>query len=186
LLQVIIKINGNAMNNLEPKKQIVGELVERFRNANGIYFLNFERMDVESISNLRGLFRKEGVEYKVAKNTLIWRALQEAGFEGLEESFLKGNTGIAFGNNDPLVPAKILKPILDKSEKPQFKAAIVEGVYYDSTTLKTLASLPSKSDLIAGILGSLDSPITGIVGSINAVMRDLASVIEEAAKKRSA
>ena len=174
------------MNNLEPKKQVVGELVEKFRKANGIYFINFEGMNVESIANLRVTFRKEQVDYLVAKNTLIWRALNEAGFEGLDESFLKGNTGIAFGNDDPLVPAKILKPILDKSDKPQFKAAIVEGVFYDANSLKTLASLPSKSDLIAGILGSLNSPISGIVGSINAVMRDLASVIEEAAKKRSA
>lgn len=174
------------MNNLEPKKQVVGELVEKFRNANGIYFLNFEKMNVESISNLRGLFRKEGIDYKVAKNTLIWRALVEAGYDSLDESFLRGNTGIAFGSDDPLVPAKLLKPILDKSDKPQFKAAIVEGVFYDSNSLKTLAGLPSKSELIAGILGSLNSPISGIVGSINAVMRDLASVIEEAAKKRSA
>lgn len=174
------------MNNLEPKKQVVGELVEKFRNANGAYFINFESMNVESISNLRGLFRKEGIDYKVAKNTLIWRALQEAGYEGLDDSFLKGTTGIAFANEDPLVPAKVLKTILDKSEKPKFKAAIVEGEFYDSNSLKKLASLPSKSDLIAGILGSLNSPISGIVGSLNAVMRDLASVIEEAAKKRSA
>jgi large subunit ribosomal protein L10 len=143
-------------------------------------------MNVASTVNLRLLFHKEGIDYLVAKNTLIWRALNEAGFEGLDESFLRGNTGIAFGNDDPLVPAKILKPILDKSDKPQFKAAIVEGVFYDAKSLDILASLPTKSELIAGILGSLHAPITGIVGSINAVMRDLASVIEEAAKKRSA
>lgn len=174
------------MNNLEQKKQVVGELVEKFRKANGLYFLNFEKMNVESTTKLRGLFHKEGIDYNVAKNTLIWRALNEAGFEGLDESFLKGNTGIAYGSDDPLAPAKILKPILDKSDKPQFKAAIVEGVFYDASSLKILASLPTKSELIAGILGSLNSPVSGIVGSINAVMRDLASVIEEAAKKRSA
>ena len=174
------------MKNLESKKQIVGELVDQLRNANGVYFINFEKMDVASVVNLRGLFHKENVSYKVAKNTLIWRALNEAGFEGLEESFLVGNTGLAFGSDDPLVPAKILKPILDKSDKPKFKGALVEGVFYGADQLKTLASLPSKSDLIAGIIGSLNSPISGIVGSINAVMRDLASVIEEAAKKRSA
>ncbi|MGB9702281.1 MAG: 50S ribosomal protein L10 [Candidatus Kapaibacteriota bacterium] len=173
------------MSNLEQKKQEVGELKEKFQKANGCYFLNFSSMDVASTAKLRKLFHEKGIEYRVAKNTLIWLALNEAGMQGLDRNFLNGNTGIAFGYDDPTVPAKVLKPILDKEDKPKFKAAIVEGVFYGSDQFKTLASLPSKTDMIAGILGSLNSPISGIVGSLNAVMRDLASVIEEVAKKNN-
>ncbi len=172
-------------NNLEQKQKVVGELTEKFRKSNGSYFLNFTSMTVAATNKLRHLFHEKGVEYKVAKNTMIWRAIQEVGYQGIDESQLKGNTGIVFGYDDPLVPAKILKPILEKEETPKFKGAIVEGVFYDASQFKTLANLPSKSELIAGILGSLNAPVSGIVGSLNAVMRDLASVIEEVAKKQN-
>ncbi len=174
------------MGNLQQKKQVVESLVEKFQKSNGCYFLDFEKMNVESTTKLRRLFHEKGIEYKVAKNTLVEIALEQAGLKQTKTDFLKGNTGIAFGYDDPTVPAKVLKPILDKEDKPKFKAAIIEGVFYGNDQLKTLASLPSKADLIAGILGSLDAPVSGIVGSINAVMRDVASLIEEVAKKQSA
>lgn len=174
------------MGNLVEKKQIVAELKEKFEKASGYFFIDFEKMNVAEINNLRRLFIEKQIEYRVAKNTLIEIALEEVGLKFDDRNFMKGSTGIAFSYDDPLSPAKVLKPILDKSEKPKFKAAIVERVFYGQDKLKTLASLPTKAELIAGILGSLDSPISGIVGSINAVIRDLASVIEESAKKRSA
>lgn len=174
------------MGNLQQKKQVVESLVEKFQKANGCYFLDFEKMNVESTTKLRRLFHEKGIEYKVAKNTLVEIALEQVGLIQPTSDFLKGNTGVAFGYDDPTIPAKVLKPILDKEDKPKFKAAIIEGVFYDKDQLKTLAALPSKADLIAGILGSLDSPVSGIIGSINAVMRDVASLIEEVAKKQSA
>lgn len=174
------------MGNLQQKKQVVESLVEKFQKANGCYFLDFEKMNVESTTKLRRLFHEKGIEYKVAKNTLVEIALEQVGLIQPTSDFLRGNTGLAFGYDDPTIPAKVLKPILDKEDKPKFKAAIIEGVFYDKDQLKTLAALPSKADMIAGILGSLDSPVSGIIGSINAVMRDVASLIEEVAKKQSA
>lgn len=173
------------MISLESKKQKLEELSAKFRKAQGLYFMDFSSMNVAEINSLRKKFRESGVEYRVAKNTLIWRAIEEQGISNLDESFLKGNTSIAFAYDDPLIPAKILKQILDKAEKPKFKAAIVEKVFYDGTQLKVLGSLPSKAELIAGIMGSLNSPISGIVGSLNSLFRDLGSVIEEVAKKQN-
>lgn len=83
-------------------------------------------------------------------------------------------------------PQKILKKFADKLDKPKLKIAIVENEVYDSKQLNALASLPSKEEIISSILGSLDSPASGIVGSLNAVMRDLFSVIEEVGKKNAA
>lgn len=173
------------MGNLEQKKKIVEALVEKFQKANGYYFLDFNKMNMEETTRLRRLFFEKGIDYKVAKNTLIEIAMEQTGLKPSNTDFLKGNTGIAFGYDDPTLPAKVLKPILEKEERPKFKAAIIEGVYYGQDQLKTLASLPSKADLVAGILGSLNSPASGIVGAINAVMRDLASIIEEVAKKQN-
>jgi large subunit ribosomal protein L10 len=173
------------MINLETKQQMLAELNEKFSKAQGLYFMDFSSMNVEEINSLRKKFREKGVEYKVAKNTLIWRAIKEQGMGDLDEAFLKGNTSIALAFDDPLVPAKILKQIHDKEDKPKFKAAIVEKVFYDSSKLKLLGTLPSKAELISGIMGSLESPVSGIVGTFNSLFRDIASLVEEVAKKQN-
>ncbi|MCX6156540.1 MAG: 50S ribosomal protein L10 [Ignavibacteriota bacterium] len=172
------------------KNEIIAEIKEMMNNAPAIYLIDFVGMTVADVNNLRGEFYKAEIKYKVVKNTFAIRALQESeqysGFVENLKGHLKGNTGIVFSGSNPIAPAKILKKVTEKVEKPKFKAAIVDGLYYGSDKMGLLASLLSKEELISGILSSLDSPVSGIVGSINAVVRDLASIIEEAAKKRAA
>jgi large subunit ribosomal protein L10 len=76
--------------------------------------------------------------------------------------------------------------LLDKGAKPKLKVALIENVTYDKSKLNELASLPTKPEIISSIIGSLHAPISGIVNSINAVIRDLASIIEEVAKTKQA
>ena len=96
-------------------------------------------------------------------------------------------TGYVFADeNSPVVPAKIIKKYFDDNQKLALKACYIEDQYYDGSRLTDLASLPSKKELIAGILGSLNAPVSGIVGVINAVVRDLVSVIDEISKKKAA
>jgi len=95
-------------------------------------------------------------------------------------------TSFAFASENPVAPAKIIKKYFDDDKKLSLKACYVEDEYFDGDQLKTLAALPSKDELIAGIMASLDSPSSGIAGSINAVMRDLVSVIDEVAKTKAA
>ncbi len=168
----------------DKKKEVVAELVELFRKTNGFYFIDFKSMPVKTMEILRNELKSKSVGLRVAKNTLIKLAFQQTdGIEMPVEKFT-GQTALVLGYDDPLAPAKILKETIEKHKMPEFKGAIIEGQYFDGTTLKQLAAMPSKPEIIASILGSLNAPISGIVGSINAVMRDLASVIEEAAKKR--
>lgn len=169
----------------EQKKEKVAELVEKFKKANSYYFIDFTGMNVETTIQFRRELKKNEMELKVAKNSLINRALSEAGgLQGLKKDFF-GPTGIIFGYGDPVHPAKLINERYEKEQRPVFKGAVVEGVVYEADKLKTLASLPSKTDIIASILGSLNAPISGIVGAINSIMRDIASVIEEVAKKNS-
>lgn len=169
----------------EQKKEKVAELVEKFKKANSYYFIDFTGMNVETTLQFRRELKKNEMELKVAKNSLITRALNEAGgLQGLKKDIF-GPTGIIFGYGDPVRPAKLISERYEKEQRPVFKGAILEGVVYEADQLKTLASLPSKTDIIASILGSLNAPISGIVGAINSIMRDIASVIEEVAKKNS-
>jgi large subunit ribosomal protein L10 len=95
-------------------------------------------------------------------------------------------TGYAFASSNPVAPAKIIKKYFDDKQKLALKACYIEDQFYTGDQLNVLASLPSKKEIVAGILGSLNAPITGVVGVINAVMRDLVSVIDEISKKQAA
>lgn len=176
--------------NKEQKAESVQEIKEMITSSEALYLTDFSGLTVEEVNEIRKEFFKSGVKYKVVKNTLTVRALKETDkysshIEKLTES-LNGPTGIVFASENPVAPAKIIKKYFEKIQKPKLKVAILENEMYDSKSLNTLASLPSKEEVIASILGSLDAPASGIVGSINAVMRDLFSVIEEVGKKKAA
>lgn len=168
----------------EKKKEIVADLVEKFNRASGFYLVDFQGMTVLASSRLRGELRKQDIEFKIAKNNLIKRAIVETKGIELDEAKYFGTTGVIFGYDDPVAPAKIIKEQFDKFEKPKLKAAVLEGQVFDGSQLSTIAALPTKQDVMANIIGSIQAPISGIVGSINAVMRDLASVVEEVAKTK--
>ena len=173
------------MITIKQKREIVAGLTEKFKRASGFYLVDFMGMTVEDSIRFRRELKKKGIEYQVAKNTLVKRALSEIGDFGIPEEKFTKSTGVVFGYDDPIAPVKIIKEITEKFELPKLKAAIIEGQFYDGSELKKLAALPSKPDLIASILGSLEAPISGIVGSINAVLRDVAYLVEEVAKKKA-
>jgi large subunit ribosomal protein L10 len=177
--------------NKQDKEQEVLEIKEKLDKASSIYLTDFSGLTVEETNLLRDEFFNASVDYKVLKNTLVKKALAQgenkfsAQAEQISE-YLKGPTGVVFTYDDPVAPAKIIKKFYDKGEKPKLKMALVESQVYDSKQLNQLASLPSKPEIISSIIGSLHAPISGIVGSINAVLRDLSSLVEEVAKKKAA
>lgn len=173
------------MVTLEFKKQVVAELVEKISRASGLYFVDFKNITVAQMIVIRRALKDQNIETRVAKNTLIIRALKECGIT-IPEELLFGQTAMILGYDDAVAPAKIIKTFFDKDEKLRLKVAVIEGQVFDGKDLKTIAALPSRAELISGILGSLNAPASGIVGAINAVMRELASVIEEVAKKKDA
>ena len=171
----------------DEKVDIIAEVKELIQNSNAVYLTDYSGVAVSDINNIRSEFRKEGVKYKVFKNTMFKRALSESGKYQKLSDHLVGMTGYAFANADnPVAPAKIIKKYFDNIQKLSLKACYIEDQYYDGSSLNQLASLPSKKEIIAGVLGSLNAPASGIVGAINAVMRDLVSVIDEISKRQAA
>ncbi len=172
--------------NKNEKLESIAEAKELIQNATAIYLTDYSKINVADISGLRNQFRKDGVTYRVFKNTLFKRALVESGkFEKLADH-LEGMTGFAFASTNPVAPAKIIKKYNDTSQKFPLKACYIETQYFDGSKLAQLAELPTKDELIAGIMGSLNSPAAGIVGSISAVIRNLVSVIDEVSRKKAA
>ncbi|OGU32642.1 MAG: 50S ribosomal protein L10 [Ignavibacteria bacterium GWA2_55_11] len=168
------------------KDAIIDEVAERISAAQALYFADFSGVTVAEESELRREFRKAGVGYTVAKNTLIRKALERVtGYDKVYDT-LVGPTGIAFCGDDVAAPAKIIKKFFDKTGKFRLKAAVLEKQVYDGSKIATLAQIPSRKELIAGILGTLQSPASGIVGAINALARDLVSIVGQIADKKKA
>lgn len=172
--------------NKNEKSEVISEVRELIDGSSALYLTNYSGITVSEITALRNELRKAGVTYKVIKNTLFERALKESGkYEKLED-YLTGMTGYAFASSNPVAPAKIIKKYNDASKKFELKACYVEGQFYDGSKLSELATLPSKEEIIAGILGSLDSPASGVVGAISAVFRDLVSVVGQISQREAA
>lgn len=168
------------------KEAIVSEVNEKASRASAMYFADFTGLSVAEETELRREFRKSGVEYRVVKNTLARKALQN--IEGCDQLVkqLVGPTGIAFGYEDAIVPAKIIKKFAERTGKLSLKVAVIEKKLFEGSKLDELAKLPSRKELIAGILGSLQSPVSGIAGAVHAVLRDLVSVIDQVAQQKKA
>ena len=172
--------------NRNEKTDSISEVKEMMENSSAIFLTDYSGINVEDISELRTQFRNEGVKYKVYKNTLFKRALDESDkYEKLAEH-LVGMTGFAFADDNPVAPAKIIKKYFDKNKKLSLKGCYIDSEYFDGDRLAELAALPSKNELIASIIGSVNSPASGIVGAIAAVTRDLVSVIDAISKKQAA
>ncbi len=170
------------MNKAE-KAEIVARVVEQLKDATGLYLVNYQGITVEEVNELRREFRKANVEYRVVKNTLTKLAIDKINRFEKAKNFLVGMTGLAIPKEDPVVPAKIIKKFKEKYNKLDLKACYIETSFYDGSKLDELASLPSKPEIIAGIISGIQSPITGIVGAIGGVMRDLVGVLDAYIKK---
>lgn len=170
----------------EKKTEVVAEVAETVSHSTAMYFTDFSGLTVEQATELRRELRKSGIEYRVVKNTLIKKALEQVtGYDKVYDK-LVGPTGIAFAFEDAVVPAKVIDKFVQKHQKLSLKAAVLEKQVYDGSKLKDLAKLPSKTEVMASILGSIQSPLAAVPTVLNAVMRDLVSVIGEIEKKKAA
>lgn len=172
--------------NRDEKEKIVAEVADTVRRSHGLFFTDFVGLTVEQVTELRREFYKAGVDYRVVKNTLIQKALEQVtGYDTVYQK-LTGPTGIAFAYEDAIVPAKIIQKFKEKHSKLSLKVCVLEQQVYDGSRLTELARLPSRKEMMAAILGSIQAPLAGVPSVIQAVMRDLVSVIGEIEKKKAA
>jgi large subunit ribosomal protein L10 len=171
------------------KHEAVAALEEKIGRAQGIYFTEFSGLTVAQINELRGKFHEAGdVEFLVAKNTLINIALKNKGVEGIDDTTLKGPTGMALGYVDPVVPAKVVAEFAKKNEKkkPVFKGGFVDGEFFDSERVKQITDLPPIEEIYASIVGSVQAPLSDFVGVLHETVRSFVGVIDAIIQKKQA
>ncbi|HSG80640.1 MAG TPA: 50S ribosomal protein L10 [Gemmatimonadota bacterium] len=168
------------------KIDLTTELTERLGQAGVLYLADFTGINVKNMTELRRRFREAGVAFVVVKNRLALRALGQLDLPDISE-YLRGPTGIVIGGDDPVLPAKTLKEFAKEfDDRPVLKAGLVEKRLVSAQEIERLAALPPKDVLLAGIAGSLTAPVAGIVGVLNALLRDLAHMVGEVGKKNEA
>ena len=161
-------------------QQKQGIVEDKFETCKSAVLIDYRGLTVEEVTNLRNKFREAGVEYRVLKNTMIRRAVDALGMEGLEP-VLEGPTAVAFGMEDAVAPAKIISDFIKETEKTEIKAGVLEGKVVDVAAVKALASLPSRE-----VLGSMNAPITGFVTALSGNIRNLLYVLNAIGEKKSA
>jgi large subunit ribosomal protein L10 len=170
--------------NRTQKAVVIDEIADQLKDASIIYVTNFSGLTVKQSNELRGRFRSANVDYRVCKNTLLQLAIDKVGdFEELEEH-LAGPTAIAF-SDDPAIPARIIKDFREEEdlERPELKAAYIEGDLYGADQLDALASLKSREELIGDILGLLMAPAQNIAGALQGPAATLAGGIKTLAER---
>ncbi len=164
------------------KQAAVDGLKSQLERAHNLFFTDFAGLTVADITKLRGELRKDGSSYSVVKNTLFSIAASEELAKQLEQ-FLAGPTGIVFAGADPVAPAKALKQFADEAKKLEIKAAYIDGKVVAASQVLALAALPPKDQLIAQMIGSLASPMRGLVtvlaGNQSGLVRALERIREQ-------
>lgn len=167
------------------KQEIIERLQERFQGSSSAICLEFGGVNVEKVTQFRRDLQQNAGEYHVVKNTLTKRAIQETPFQELEQ-FLSGPTGIVFCPEDVAAAAKVVTKFVEETNDAfAIKGGIVEGALLDAKGIAKVATLPSRQELLAQLLSAMQSPVSGLVGTLEGVVREFVFTLQAVADKRS-
>jgi large subunit ribosomal protein L10 len=170
------------------KESAVQELRERLSGAPNLFLTDYQGLTVEDITRLRGELRKDGNSYAVVKNTLFRIAGGDVAKE--LDAYLAGPTGIVFAGSDPVAPAKALRTFSEATKKLSVKAAWIDGRIASAAEVDILSKLPPRVELLARLVGSIASPIRGLLtvlsGNQSGLVRALNAIREQKAAASNA
>ena len=151
------------------KSEKIDAIKSKIEKAQVAIVTDYKGYSVEEITKLRREIQKDGGDYMVTKNTLAKIAVKGTEYELLTDK-LTGPVALAFGFSDPVSPAKAVTKFIKETKKGEILGAVLDGKLLSVEETKALANLPTKEELYAKMLGSINSPASGIVGCVNGVM----------------
>lgn len=174
------------MKTRETKQRDLDALTASLQNSTSAMIVSFKNLTVAKDIEFRNNLREAGAKYQVVKNTLARIAVKGTDYEQATDAF-KGVTAIAWTDGDPVVLTKAISKFMkDNADNYTFKSGVVDGKLVDLQQLTTIASLPSKEELISKLLYVINAQAQRLVTVINAVPRDLAIVIKQIGEKDTA
>lgn len=161
----------------------VEELKEKLAQARSVVLVDYLGLTASECVELRRLMRKEGVEFRVVKNTLARRAAQEVG-AGFLVDYLRGPNAIVLGRDDPTLPYKVSRECAKRYGRFQIKAGLFEGEPVPPDKVDWYATLPSREELLARLAGGLAGPIRGLAVALSGIIRGLALALAEVKRQK--
>ncbi len=161
------------------KGYIIEELKGRLTGADGIIFVNFEGMTVDTAEEFRGILADENLSMTIVKNSLAARACHELGMEGVAES-LAGQVAFLYGENDGVVSvSRLLKDFTKKNKTIKVRGGIMDGAVLEAGDVKALADMPTRPEMIAKVVGQILSAGGNIAAALNGPGSKIAGCVEK-------
>lgn len=173
------------MAKVEVKQPIVDEIRAQLDGAKSLVVVDYRGISVADVTELRKQCREAGVIYKVYKNTMVRRAVEGTEFEGVVKD-LEGTNAFAISKDDATLAARTVSKFIKKAKVCQLKSGVVEGTYYDAKGIEMIATIPSRDELIAKFMGSIQSPIANFARVIKQIAEKNGGAAEPAAEEAAA
>ena len=162
----------------EQKEAFVAEFQERLGRSEAIFLTDFTGLNVKAMTSLRSQLKKSGGEYRVVKNRLVRRALEETEIPDISR-FLEGPTGVVFGDDDAVAAARTVTEFAKENEdKPVFKVGVLETSVLDAAQIDRVASLPPREELLSQVAGVLAAPMSALVGAMSGKLQEMAGLVD--------
>jgi len=168
---------------IEQKQAIVNEFKEKFSDAKVVIVTDYKGLDVATLNSLRRQLREKDIEYRVVKNTLLKRAAEGNDLALISDAF-KGPSAVACSFDDPVAPAKILTEFAKDNEALEIKAGMMDGKVLDAITIRALANLPSREQLLGQLLSVINGVPTALVRVLNGVPQQFLNLLTALKDKR--
>ena len=170
--------------NFEAKKLVVEEITSKIKASKSVVFVDYNKLTVAEVSELRNKCREAGCEYKVYKNTLVRKAFNDMGYNQFDEA-LNGPTAIAFSADEVTAAKLMTKAAKDYEGKIVLKCAFSDNAYVDKKGVEALATMPSREELVAKMLGSMQAPLANFAGVLNNLVSGIVRVIARVAENKA-
>jgi len=167
------------------KEQLVEEIKNRFNDSGAVLLADYRGLSVKELEQLRVKLREAGAELTVYKNSLTEIAMRELALPSMTE-YLSGPTAFVFGGEDPVAPAKVLTQFAKEHKALELKGGLVENQVVDAASVKAIATLPSREELIAKLLGTMLNPIVGFARVLNGPTEAFARTVQAVADQKAA
>lgn len=166
------------------KEQILKQLQDKFSKSKSVVFSADTGLDVKTVEKMRREMKSGGAEYMIAKKTLLKKAAGDA-LDQQAVDQIQGSVGMTFSYEDEIVGPKIVSQYAKTNEKLTMQGGLLEGKFILADMVKKLASIPGREQLLAKLLGSLNSPLTGLVGVLSGTTRKFVGTLSAIKDKKA-
>lgn len=169
----------------EQKKVLVKELSEKIKTAKSAVFVDYKGLKVKDSTELKKELRKSGVEYLVVRKTLLDISLEKAGISGSNVKGMEGQIAVSLSQEDEVSAAKILDKFAKTNENLKMVGGVLGTQVMSAQEVKALAKIPSKEELLAKLVGTINAPVSGFVNVLAGNLRGLVNVLNAVKEQKA-